>query len=445
MGKIDKQRRSREPLRPAAKERAATEDRRRRWRRHAWRLLAIWGLVLIAYSNSLQSGLVFDNSSVIGRDPRIRQATSQNIEAILTGGYRFTNPTDGLYRPLTTFSFLLNYAVLGNGSRPAGYHWVNLAIHAVNVALVYALGIAILGETAPAWALAALWGLHPLLTESVTNIVGRADLLAAFGVLAGFLCHVRSASEMGRRKLPWLAGVAASQAIGLFSKESAVVLPAIMLLYDLMWFDRAAWRRRAPAYGVLALPFAAYFYLRGQFHLHMVVAFTENPLVHAGFWTARMTAVKVVGKLAMAVLLAGPVIGGLFLQCGTAIRLAGVELGRCQSAHRPGGLSGRRVSGLASGDPLAPGWQGDALLPRFLFHRCVAHFESHRPDRQYHGRAVSLSAFGRPRWILVAATFALDRRLQLPRPATARVAGPPGNRVPGAGRANLRPQLRLEG
>ena len=240
---------------------------------------------------------MFDNPSLIGRDPRIRQATPQNIASILTGGYRYANATDGLYRPLTTFSYLLNYAVFNNGPRPAGYHWVNLVAHEANVALVYALGIAVLGETAPAWALAAIWGLHPLLTESVTNVVGRADLLAAFGVLAGLLCHVRGASAAGRRKAAWLAGIAAAQAVGLFSKESAVVLPGIMLLYDLTWFERAAWRGRAPAYGALALPFAAFFYLRGQLHTHMLITFADNPLVHAGFWTARRTAVKVIGKL----------------------------------------------------------------------------------------------------------------------------------------------------
>ncbi len=273
-----------------------------------WRLLAIWSLLLIAYSNSFQSGLVFDNSSIIGRDPRIREATPQNIASILNGGYRYTHPTAGLYRPLTTFSYLLNYAVLGNGSRPAGYHWVNLVVHALNVALVYALGIAIFGEIAPAWALAAIWGLHPLLTESVTNIVGRADLLAAFGVLAGLLCHVRGASAAGRRKVAWLAGIAVTQAVGLLSKESAVVLPGLMLLYDVIQsrclqhdregaaqFDRAAWRVRAPAYAALLLPSAAFLYLRSQAHLHMLIPFADNPLVNAGFWTARLTAIKVIG------------------------------------------------------------------------------------------------------------------------------------------------------
>ena len=79
----------------------------------------------------------------------------------------------------------MNYAILGNGTNPAGYHWVNLVLHAVNVSLVYALGILIFGEPLLGLALAAIWGLHPLLTEGVTNIVGRADLLAVFGILTG--------------------------------------------------------------------------------------------------------------------------------------------------------------------------------------------------------------------------------------------------------------------
>ncbi len=263
-------------------------------------MLALGGLVLAAYSNSFQAALVFDSASAIGEDPRIREGTPENIEAILKGRYWYGDSgraaTSPWYRPLTTFSYLVNYAVLGNGPRPAGYHWVNLALHEVNVALVYALGVLVLGETAPAWALAAIWGLHPLLTEAVTSIVGRADLLAAFGVLAGLLCHMKGANAAGRRRVAWLAGLAAAQAVGLFSKENAAVLPGIMLLYDLTWPERATWRRRAAAYAAAALPIVAYLYLRSGLHWHAVIEYTENPLVAAGFWTTRLTAVKVIGK-----------------------------------------------------------------------------------------------------------------------------------------------------
>ncbi len=265
------------------------------WRRHAFRMAALWALILMAYSNSFQAGLVFDSAAVISEDARVHALTPQNLRLILTEPYWHASSTLGLYRPLTTFSYLMNYAVFGNRIAPAGYHWVNLTIHGVNVSLVYLLGLSMLGTAAPAFALAALWGMHPLLTESVTNIVGRADLLAAFGVLAGLLCYVKSVRAAGRHKLFWVAAMMAAQAVGIFSKESAAVLPGIMLLYDLTWRNRA-WRERAPAYAALALPLAAFFYLRGMLHAHMLTPFVDNPLIGAGFWTARLTAVKVIGK-----------------------------------------------------------------------------------------------------------------------------------------------------
>src|SRR5271157_2104541 len=266
------------------------------WRRHAWRVLALWALVLAAYSNSFPAGLVFDNAVTITRDTRIQALTPENLRLIVTEEYWHGSTALGLYRPLTTSSYLLNYAVLGNGTQPAGYHWVNFALHGVNVSLVYLLGILVFGESAPALALAALWGVHPLLTESITNVVGRADLLAAFGVLAGLLCYVKSATAIGRRKLLWLGAMVIAQTVGIFSKENAAVLPGIMLLYDLTWRRRAAWRERALAYAALLLPFAAFFYLRVAMPMHIQARFGDNPLMSAGFWTARLTAFKVIGK-----------------------------------------------------------------------------------------------------------------------------------------------------
>ncbi len=239
---------------------------------------------------------MFDNAAVIGEDPRIREATAENFHAVLTERYWYVNHTAGLYRPLTTSSYLLNYAVLGNGTRPAGYHAVNLALHEANAALVYALGVSIFGGAGPAFALAAVWGLHPLLTDAVTNIVGRADLLAALGALAGLLCYIRFARSGGGRKAGWLIALTVSQAVALFSKETGAVLPGLLLLYDLLWARRETWRTRVPAYASLILPFALFFYLRGGLVSHMVIDVTENPLVGTDFWTARMTALKVVGQ-----------------------------------------------------------------------------------------------------------------------------------------------------
>ena len=266
--------------------------------RHALAILGLWAFTLLAYSNSFRAGLALDNAWVIQEDSRIQAATSENARLILTQDYSYQNSSSGLYRPLTTFSYLVNYTILGGGARPAGYHWVNFALHAVNILLVYWLGLLLFQEMGPALALAAVWAVHPILTESVTNIVGRADLLAGFGVLAGLLCHVKSAAASGWRKLAWLAALMLAAAIGMFSKESAVVLLAAMAIYDFT-FGRGGARARLPGYVAVALPLALFLYVRSRVFAGLAAApvpFTDNPLVGAGFWTARLTAIQVIGK-----------------------------------------------------------------------------------------------------------------------------------------------------
>ncbi len=253
------------------------------------------GLVLAAYSNSFHGALTFDSNAVIAQDPRIRQFTWANTASILNGGYWYGNPDGGLYRPLTTFSYLLNYTLFGNGAAPAAYHLVNLALHEMNVVLVYVLGVLILEEVMPALALAAIWGLHPLLTESVTNIVGRADLLATLGVLTGMLCYTKSVNGP-RCRLTWLAALFAAQTVAIFAKESGAVLIGLMLLFDVTRPDRTKWRPRILSYAVVLLPLAAFFFLRSGLGLHMRIEVSENPLVGTDFWTARLTAIKVIGR-----------------------------------------------------------------------------------------------------------------------------------------------------
>ena len=220
-------------------------------RPHVWRVLALWALAVLAYSNSFRSGMVLDNALAILRDARVHAATVQNIGLIFSREYWNSNVSTNLYRPLTTLSYLFNYAILGNGPNPAGYHVLNLAIHAINILLVYLLGLVIFRRAGLALGWAGLWGLHPVLTESVTNIVGRADELAASGVLAALLCYVKSTAAAGPRKLAWMAATAIASAIGIFSKESGVVILAIVPLYDFTFRRESPWRSRLARYAAL--------------------------------------------------------------------------------------------------------------------------------------------------------------------------------------------------
>ncbi len=214
---------------PVAQPPAARDSRRH----YFLAALALGLLTLLAFSNSFSTGFALDNQMLILGDKRIQAANASNIALIAGHTYWWPNGESGLYRPLTTLSYLLNYAVLGNGNRPAGYHWINLLLHAGNVFLVFAIMLRLVQALRTAFFIAMLWAVHPVLTESVTNIVGRADLLAGFGVLSGFLLYLKSKDTSGWRRGASLAGLAAATAIGVFSKESAVVLPAVIVVYEL--------------------------------------------------------------------------------------------------------------------------------------------------------------------------------------------------------------------
>jgi len=269
------------------------------WRRHLPILLCIGVAALAAYSNSFQAGLTFDNGIAVQQDARIRAVTGANLSQIFTEEYWYPNITTGLYRPLTTLSLLFNYAVLGNGANPAGYHWVNFALHAANIALVYFLGWLLLGEIEWAAVLAALWALHPLLTESVTNIVGRADELAALGVLAGLVCHIRAGQAAGRRKALWLAGLAGAAAVAVFSKESGVAIVAAMLCYDAAWWRAKPLAPRLAGYAAVALPLGVFFLLRARLLDRIALAplpFVDNPAGAAPLIPGALTAIGAMGR-----------------------------------------------------------------------------------------------------------------------------------------------------
>ena len=187
-------------------------------------------------------------------------------------------------RPLLNFSLAINYAI--SGTRVWSYHALNLLIHmAAGLALFGTMRRAFLlaggtgRQPAPrerdlparslpaAAAVAALWMLHPLQTESVTYIVQRAESLMALWYLLTLYCFVRSASPPGHstRPAPSREPQSASRAfrvlsviccaLGMASKEVMVSAPVMVLLIDralVAGSFRAAWARRRGYYCALA-------------------------------------------------------------------------------------------------------------------------------------------------------------------------------------------------
>src|SRR5438046_1814478 len=107
--------------------------------------------ILFAFANSLHdSGFALDNKFIILEDPRLREANQTNIKRIFQEDYWWPKAVSGLYRPLTTLSYLFNYSVLGNQDKAAGYHWVNFALHWLTAVLVYFCVMALMDKLWPA-------------------------------------------------------------------------------------------------------------------------------------------------------------------------------------------------------------------------------------------------------------------------------------------------------
>jgi hypothetical protein len=258
------------------------------------------GLVLAAYSNSFRGGFVLDNRALILDDARVHQASIDNLSNIANHSYWWPVFESGLYRPVTTVSYLFNYAILGNADRPAGYHAVNLLLHLANVLLVLAIGWRLSRNIWLAGLIAAVWAVHPLGTEAVTNIVGRADLLAALGSLTALFAHLEARDAVGSRKLPWLLMVMVAVAIGVFSKESAVAVIAVAMLYDIVVLEgRISTPALLTGWMPFVLPLALMWYQRSAVlgdTAAMGFPFVDNPIVAARFWQGRLTAVAVAAR-----------------------------------------------------------------------------------------------------------------------------------------------------
>jgi hypothetical protein len=289
---------TRESTRERPRERALQRKSREPFHREILIGVGLCLLVFVVFANCLDGRLIFDSKGLILDDNRIKEATAQNLDLILSHSYWWHKGSSGLYRPLTTLSYLFNYVILGNGSDPQGYHVINILLHALNVLLVYALAVKLTCRFWPSAFLAAVWAVHPVVTEVVTNVAGRPDLLAAAGLLGAFLLYLKSAEAGGKARFGWLAGIAAATAIGVFSKENAVVIIAILIAYEALFWKN---RRASLLLGCAAvlLPMQIMLYQRS-----VVLAaenpvefpFLDNPIVAAPFWQAKLTALAVLGR-----------------------------------------------------------------------------------------------------------------------------------------------------
>lgn len=231
-------------------------------------LAALLALAVLAYLNSLPGPFQFDDYAVVATDRAAQdwsawwETLSRRIRPLLKATYVATHQLGGWF-----------------GHATAGHHLGNLLVHLGVVALSWRLALVLAtsfglqagAALRAALGCAAVVALHPLATEAVTYITGRSVALGTLFALAAALAQLNAsrAAAAGAPDRAWRAAALAAFAAALLSRETFVVLPALLALLE--WSGgggstpagiaraRLALRRTALAWAMAGIALAAMF------------------------------------------------------------------------------------------------------------------------------------------------------------------------------------------
>jgi hypothetical protein len=187
-------------------------------RRAAGACAAIVLLSGLVYLNALHNPFVYDDYHTVVGNSSI--ANPLNWRAILL---------HDVARPVVNTSYALDRALWGAG--PFGFHLTNVALHMVNVALLFAFAFELAGTNAllVAGSAAVLFGVHPMMSEAVGYISGRSEVLCATWFLVAVWCGRR---WFYRRGAVWAALTVAFWGGAVATKEIGAMFPFVLLVCD---------------------------------------------------------------------------------------------------------------------------------------------------------------------------------------------------------------------
>lgn len=177
------------------------------------------------YANSLCGKFIWDDYIQIQDNIYLEKITY--LPKLLTadigegGGVK-----SGLYRPLQMLTNFINYHIWG--INPGGYHFTNIILHLMVALCIYWLVSILFKKRTLSFLASILFVVHPIQTEAVSYISGRADSLSVFFMLLAFIFYVKS---LNTDNLKSYILVFLAYSAGLLSKENILVFPVLILLY----------------------------------------------------------------------------------------------------------------------------------------------------------------------------------------------------------------------
>ena len=219
-------------------------------------LLTVIGLV--CYHNSFFNAFLWDDESLILANEYIRSPI--NIFKIFSVDlYHWTVKSD-FYRPIFSLSLMFDYRLWH--LYPFGYHLTNFLLHLANSFLIFYFINFLIANKKIALIASLFFLVHPIHTEAVTYISGRADPLATLFVLLAVLFFAKSRTVINLKKTIYYLSSVFLFILGLLSKEIVLALPLLLILYDLCF---SSFRKNIKEHLVFLLLAALYIILRNHF------------------------------------------------------------------------------------------------------------------------------------------------------------------------------------
>ncbi len=235
---------------------------------HSVFILLLVTITFLVYYDSFNNSFIYDDYHFIVENKAIRNFNVRSIISNFTDRDSVSS-SEGLskdvWRPLMTTSFAIDYKFWKLNSR--FYHIENTIWHAANVVLVYIATFLILNNGLTAFVTSVVFAIHPVQTEAVTWISGRSNLIFLLFFLLSFIFHIRNRR---RKNLLDYSFSLISFTLSLLSKEMGIVLPLILILYDLHFSNERDLKYYFPFFLIGA------FYIFARFSVLGVVAQKEE-------------------------------------------------------------------------------------------------------------------------------------------------------------------------
>uniref|UniRef100_A0A8C4UDT6 Protein O-mannosyl-transferase TMTC3 n=1 Tax=Falco tinnunculus TaxID=100819 RepID=A0A8C4UDT6_FALTI len=191
----------------------------------------IVGVVSACYWNSLFCGFVFDDVSAILDNKDLHPSTPlRNLfQNDFWGTPMSEERSHKSYRPLTVLTFRLNY--LFSELNAVSYHFLNLVFHVV-VCVVFLKVCKLFLDNRSSVVASLLFAVHPIHTEAVTGVVGRAELLSSIFFLAAFLSYTKSKGPDNTIVWTPIAVTVFLVAVATLCKEQGITVVGICCVYE---------------------------------------------------------------------------------------------------------------------------------------------------------------------------------------------------------------------